>query len=749
MFKILVLFLILFNFISSPSFGEKIDNIKIDGNKRISKETIILLGEINNIIEFDNDTLNSILNKIYDTGFFKDVKISLDDNILNIKVEENPIIEEIEINGLKSDKFRESLLNNIELKSRMSFSENKLNKDIIRINNILKANGLYFSKVNSNIIKNEDLNSIKIILSIDEGKKARIKNIRFIGNKIIKDKNLLEIIASEEHKFWKFISRNVYLNESQVNLDKRLLENYYKNQGFYKVEVLSSFAEIDESENFTLTYNIDSGDKFFFNNLKLNLPTDYNSDDFQKVTKILNNLNGKEYSINRFKLILDEIDNIATSKLYEFIDVKVDEKIIDMNKIDIVFNVVEAEKFYVEKINIFGNYQTIEEVIRNKLIVDEGDPLNQILLNKSINDIRSLGIFKNVKSDIKSGTESNFKIIDISLEEQPTGEISLAAGAGTSGNTIGGGIVEKNFLGKGINLSTNIEISEESLKGRFIYSKPNFAYTDNTLFTSLEATTLDYLTDYGYKLSKTGFSIGTTFEQYQDFYFSPEVSISFENLDTDSSASSQLKKQQGSYEDLFFNNNLSYDQRDSSYNPKSGYNVNFYQKIPVISESQELSNTIIFNKYKNLIPSSDMIGKLSVYLEHVNSLNNSDVRVSKRAQIPYNRLRGFEKGKVGPVDNGDFVGGNYISSLNLSTNLPQILKTVENIDFLYFIDLANVWGVDYSSTIDDASKLRSSTGVGMNFLTPVGPLSFSLSKPITKHSNDKTETFRFNLGTSF
>ena len=144
-----------------------------------------------------------------------------------------------------------------------------------------------------------------------------------------------------------------------------------------------------------------------------------------------------------------------------------------------------------------------------------------------------------------------------------------------------------------------------------------------------------------------------------------------------------------------------------------------------------------------------MIGKVSFYLKAINSLDGSDVRISKRGQVPYNRLRGFEKGKVGPIENSDYVGGNYITALNFSTNLPSVLTSFENLDLSYFVDIANVWGVDYDSTIDDSNSLRSSTGVALEFISPIGPLSFSLTHPITKKSSDKTETFRFNLGTSF
>lgn len=145
-----------------------------------------------------------------------------------------------------------------------------------------------------------------------------------------------------------------------------------------------------------------------------------------------------------------------------------------------------------------------------------------------------------------------------------------------------------------------------------------------------------------------------------------------------------------------------------------------------------------------------MTGRASIYLKAIKTVgSDSDVRISKRGFVPQSRLRGFEKGKIGPIDDNNFIGGNYVSTLNLSTNLPFLMPSFENVDFSYFIDAANVWGVDYDSSIDDSSTIRTATGIGMNLLTPIGPLSFSLSQPITKKSSDRTETFRFNLGTTF
>tara|TARA_B100001057_G_scaffold74344_1_gene68899 strand:+ start:283 stop:2484 length:2202 start_codon:yes stop_codon:yes gene_type:complete len=731
-------------------FSQIINQIEITGNKRISEATIKVLGEIKIGNDYNENELNIIIKNLYNTEFFENVSLELNDNILKIDLIENPIVEDIRIEGIKKKSVEELLLDKISLKKRKSFSENILQNDINLISNILKTNGYYFVKVTPSIKINENLNSSVIVIKVEQGPKAKIKDISFIGDKKIKSKKLLEIIASEEHKFWKFISNNVYLDQARINLDKRLITNYYKNLGFYEVEVLNSFAELNVNGDFNLIYNINAGDYYYFNDLKLNLPPDYKIDDFRKILDQFTKLEGEKYSIDDFNKILTDIENVASSRLYDFIDAKVKEEIVENNKINITFNVSDSTNFYVEKINILGNYTTIEEVIRNQLIVDEGDPLNKILYNKSIDKIKALNIFKKVKSEIKDGSSQNLKEIDIKVEEKPTGEISLAAGVGTSGTTVGGGIVEKNFLGKGINLNTNLELSESSIKGQFIYSKPNFAYTDNTLSTRLFSTTTDNLTDFGYKVSELGLSLGTSYEQYENLYFSPSVRTSIEDLETNTSASNSLKKQEGNYSDLYFDYGLGYDLRNSKYKPSSGNITRFFQELPIVSDSKELTNTFIFTQYKSLSKTSDMVGKASIYLKSINSIDtSSDVRISKRGYIPYNRLRGFEKGKIGPVENNDYIGGNYVSSFNLSTNLPFVFPNLEIVDFTYFIDAANVWGVDYDSSINDSNSIRTSTGIGMDLYTPVGPLSFSLTQPISKESTDKTESFRFNLGTTF
>ncbi len=747
MSKLFIKIIVVFFFLMSLVKAETLEKIEISGNKRISDQTIIIFSEIEINEEITKSKLDDVIKKLYKTNFFRNINLSFENKTLFLKVEENPIIENLQITGIKKQSLVEFIKGKLQLAEMKSFDQELLIADINLINNILKTNGYYFADIKSSKSLNDELNTIDLKIDVELGEKAKINKIIFLGEKVFKEKRLKEVIVSEEHKFWKFISRNVYINAELINLDKRLLSNYFKNNGYFNVKIENSFVEFDKNSNFNLIFNITPGKKFFFNDFSLNLPSNYDEKFFEKITKKFSKLRGDTYSLLKINDLLDDINDIALSKQYEFINASIVEKIND-NKINFDINISESEKFYIEKINITGNFNTLEEVVRNSLIVDEGDPFNEILFNKSINNIQSLGIFKKVKTDVRKGSNDSYKEIDINIEERPTGEISLTAGFGTTGETIGAGIKESNFLGKGIRLNTNLELTTDSIKGQFIYAKPNFNYSDNTLFTSIKSSTSDFLTDSGYKTSNIGFSLGTKFEQFQNIFLSPEIDFLIEDLETTDTASNILKKQEGSYTDLYFNYSINQDLRDKRFRTESGYVTTFSQELPLISDNAELSNAFEITNYKKLSSTSNMVGKASFFGKTITGLSD-DVRISKRLNVPSYRLRGFERGKIGPIENNDYIGGNHITSLNLSASLPTVFQGLDNLDVAVFFDAANVWGVDYDSSIDDRSTIRSSTGLALNLMTPVGPLSFSFANALTQASSDKTETFRFNLGTQF
>jgi outer membrane protein insertion porin family len=399
------------------------------------------------------------------------------------------------------------------------------------------------------------------------GKKSKIGKITFIGNKVFKDKKLRNIVTSTEYKFWRFISGRKYLNENIVLLDERLLKNFYKNNGYYNVKINSSFAKLIDDNIFELIFNIESGPKIFFGNLSLKLPNDFDNNNFTPIKKLFKKIKDKPYSINAIDKIIDEIDLITSLEQYKFIKANVVETI-DQNFLNLEFIIEENEKFYVDKINIYGNTITSENVIRNQLILDEGDPYNEILINKSLNNIKSLNFFKNVNSKITDNDYNMTKSIDIYLEEKPTGEIYANAGVGTSGGSFGFGVKENNFLGNGIGLDTNFEISSNAFKGKFLVSNPNLNNSDKSIFFSAEATENDNYETFGYKSNKKGISVGTNYEYLNDFYLGLSSSNFYEVIDTNSTASAQQQSQEGNYWDSFLKFNINYDKRNQKFQNK-------------------------------------------------------------------------------------------------------------------------------------------------------------------------------------
>ena len=734
-----------FFFFCSIALSEIVNNIKINGNDRISNETILMFSGIKINDDIKNSDLNIILKNLYETNFFKNVSVKFDDNIFLIKVVEAPLIQNIDIKGVKANKFIEQIRKNLNLKDKSSFNEFILSEDIESIKFQLRQQGFYFVKVEA-YIEELDNNLVNIEYKIDQGDKSKISKISFIGDKIYKNKKLRNIIISEEYKFWKFISGKKYLQEQLINLDKRLLKNFYLNKGFYNAAVNSSFAKLTNKSEFELIFNIMPGKKILFGDLNIVLPNDFDESNYVDLYKLLNELKGKPYSINSVDKILDEINKITTEEEFRTVEAYYEEEIND-NKLNIDFIIEETEKFFVERINILGNNITRENVIRNQLELDEGDPFNDLLAKKSENNIKSLNFFKKVNTKIINGKEKNSKIINIEVDEKPTGEITAGAGAGTDGGVISFGVKENNYLGRGISVYSNASLSADTFKGQLSVTNPNFKNSDKSVFTNIQAIETDKLKDYGYKTNKTGFELGTSFEYFRDFRLGLSSSNFFEKIETDSTASARQKKQAGNYFDSFLDLDFSLDKRNQKYRTSDGYYSNYDLSLPIVSDTSTLTNSYNYKIYSELYENN--ISSFSLLLRSASSLSNEDIKLSERLFVPSSKLRGFENGKIGPKDGDDFIGGNYLATMNFQSNLPIFFENSQNLDAVFFLDAANIWGVDYDSSLDEGNKIRSSIGLGIDWLTPVGPLNFSITQVITKQSTDKEETFRFNLGTTF
>ncbi len=740
--KLLIsIFLLLF---TATLNAEIIKKIEISGNERVSDETVKVYGDISINENVDNLKINEIIKNLYSTNFFEDINISVSNETLFIKLIEYPVINEIIIVGEETNKYKEAIKKNIKSKKNGPFVKSLIADDETIIKKLYASLGFNFLEVKSKV-ETFPKKRVNVYFEIEKGKKTKISKINFKGDRKIRDRRLRDIITSQESKFWKVLSRNTNLNESNIALDKRLLTNYYKSIGYYDVKVLSEIVELKEDFQAELTFNINAGTRYKISKISTKVDPVLDKKLFLPLNDIYRDVIGNYYSPFTVKKLLDELDLIITNEDLQFIEHNVNE-IIKENTIELVINVLEGQKIIVEKIEILGNTVTNETVIRSGLLLDEGDPYSKVKVDKSIAQIKSKRIFASVKETTIDGSLPNSKRIKINVEEMPTGEISAGAGIGTDGGSFAFNIKENNWLGRGVTVSASADVSADSVRGAVSLTDPDYNFTGKELSYYLKNVKNDK-SESGYENSVFGAGVGLSYEKFKDIYFAPGLSLTYDDLTTDSTASTLLKNQSGSATDLMFDYSLSSDKRDRRFMPTDGYLTSFFQEFPVYADQPYLKNSFSSNHYKEI--SEDVVGALKFKVTSINGINDEDVRISQRLTLSSKNLRGFESGKIGPKDGKDYIGGNYATSLNLEANFPNFFPEKSNADIGLFFDAGNLWGVDYSDTLDESNKIRSTLGVNTSWLSPAGPLSFIFSKNITKASTDVDQSFNFRLGTTF
>jgi outer membrane protein insertion porin family len=741
----LIRFFILFFFLLSAISQAEIKKVNITGNKKVSNNTI------ENLVDKKKDKIDSIyinnLTKlIYETDFFSDVKIDFNQDTLTITVVENPIVNFFYINGIKEDDL-DNINKIIIIKENALFSNSKLKQDIEKVKEYFKDLGYYSIIINPEVYKIEN-NQVNLIFNIDKKEVSKINNIFFIGNKYFSNSTLFNVISSSEDGWWKLFSSSS-LSEKRIEYDKQLLKEFYKSKGFYDAQIEATFVILDSNKNFLVTFSINSGERYNFNDFEIKSNNYIKDTDLNEIKSISSKiLKKKIYSSDVVSKLNKQIVQFIDEKKYNNIEVTVEEIKSKDLKIDILVSLNQGKNLFIDKINIKGNNITQEIAIRDNMIISEGDNLNNSKIKKSIDQIKSKQYFSKVDYKIEDSEKKNFKDLNIIVKEQPTGNISAGIGYGTSGGMLEASVNEKNYLGKGINLNLTTRLSTEKISGEFTIINPNFNNSEKELFNSLYSDTDDYKNS-GYQNTRVGNKIATKYEIYEDIFFRPNFYLQFDKLETSSSASSLLKSRSGNYQTSSLGYNFSADFRDSKSNPTSG-NISYFEQniATLISDIPAIQTSVGTTFYKELI-NENFIGSLRTRIDTAVGLDNKNIKLSDRSHSSVAVIRGFENRRIGPIDGGDHVGGNYLASLSLRSSFPNPIPENLRANTLIFFDVANVWGVDYSDSISDSNKIRSSFGVGLDIMSPFGPVSFSYAVPLTSLSTDKKQNFLFNVGSSF
>jgi outer membrane protein insertion porin family len=739
--SIIIFFIILTN----VTFAE-IKKITIVGNARVSSATIESLVD-KKISNIDTIYINNLTKKIYDTDFFSDVKISFNQDVLTINVSENPIVNFFYINGVK-DSDLDQVNKIITLKENSIFSSSKLKKDIEATREFLNASGYYQASIAPELIK-IDNNQINLIINIDKKEISKIKNIYFIGNKYFSNSQLLDVITSTEDGWWKIFSSSA-LSEQRIEYDKQLLKDFYKSKSFYDAQVESAFASVDKNNKFTLTYSINSGKKYKFGDYDIKVSgLALKEVDVNEIKNISNKLLKNEfYSPLTINKINKQIIDFLETKRYGNFEINIQDLKVADDKINIIIQLNEGQKSLVNKINIKGNTITEEKVIRDNLVISEGDQLNSSKVKKSIDNVKSKQLFSKVNYKIEDSEKKNFKDLNLFVKEQPTGSISAGVGYGTNGGLFEASVNERNFLGQGINLNFTGRLSSDVIRGELSFVDPNYKNSNKELAASLFSEVDDY-ENSGYQNKRAGTRFATKYEIYEDIFFRPNLGVQFDKLEVTGSASSLLRSRQGDFVTTSLGYNFLYDQRDSKFSPTSGSLIYFDQNIATfLSDIPTVQTGVGATFYKELF-SEKFIGSAKARLANVVAFNDKDVKLSDRIFASASDIRGFQQRGLGPVDSGDHIGGNNLATLSLKSTFPNPIPENLRATTFLFLDMGNVWGADYSSSISDSSKLRTSTGIALDLMSPIGPLSFTYSIPLSKASTDKEQNFLFNIGSSF
>ena len=727
-----------------------VSSINVDGNKRISTDTIISLSKIQIGSAYSPNQLNFALQSIKKSSYFKSVDIKLVNNVLNINVIENPTINSISFEGNKS-------LNDINLnelitsKQRQTLLISQVEKDTDKIAIAYADTGRISAIVTPKVIELSD-NRVDLVFEISEGRITEVEKITFTGNRVFSDLRLKGVIATKQAGiFRRFIKSDTFVKD-KLDYDTDLLQNFYINKGFIDFEVKSSVELTREKDAFLINYNIIEGQQYSFSEIKFDT-TKINIDE-KSLVKINKIKNGSKYDARRITKLIDEIDIYLVKNGFRFFEpVPLVSRNDENLTMDVEIQLKETQKVFVERIEVEGNSTTLDEVIRLQFDFAEGDPFNRRKVLEAVDKIRGLGFFSNVETSTREGSAPEKIIIEVKLTEKPTGSLGIGAGYNSSDGTVATfNINERNFLGKGqtvkLDLSTSkiekqtaIGFEDPSFLGRNLLAGISFGQTTSTPNSNpLKTDKLYFVPKIGFPLSRdSNLSIKYTFDR-------EDVKLTKDSLLVSPQIRADVGKKTRSA--LTFTYDL--DKTNSVVTPTSGFDFKLTQEFNGlggdISYSQSQLN---FKTYKtifrdDIILSSGLSSGIIV---------GSDASIVNRFTLGGDRLKGFRNQGIGPYDStyASHLGGKMYTSLSLEASFPIGVPEEYGIFGGLFLDTGSLWGLDDtdSGRIDDSSEIRSALGFSIFWESVIGPLRFNWSKPIKKEKYDVTENFRFTIDTRF
>ena len=735
---------------NKPVVIPKNTQIVVQGNNRLDSSVVIRDSLIDQNKTSPKD-LSIAIKNLYKTGYYENVNIYKNDNIVFINVKENPLIDQISVEG-NTEISDEIILAELESKSRNVFSTDLIKNDVKKIQTIYKRSGYFSTFVEPKYIKLGQ-NRVNLVFEVYEGKEATIKKINFLNNNVFSDSTLRDVVSSSEYRWYEFWGSNDQFDRDRVNYDKDLLKEYYYKNGYIDFKVISANSSlVKNKKDFIVNFNLSEGNRYKINDVKVDSSIRKLSN--KQLSSLLEIESGDWYNTDKIDKTIKNINEKTSELGYAFVEVipRI-RKLKKTNKLNIIFSIDQGSKIYVDRINIKGNIKTEDKVIRREIELVEGDPFNSLKLRQSEKNVRSTGLFENVEFKVDELSGTNKSTVDVEVTERSTGEFSVGAGFSSLDGALGNiGIKESNVFGQAKELSLDLGLSTRRSSIDLSYTDPYFLDSDVAAGIDIFNIRRNNKTYSGYKHNIIGFKLRAGYELFDDFRHISSYTLKRDKIhDIDNATSLFIREQQGKRTNSIIGQAFQYDKLNDRLNPSDGYRVRLdLDYYGLVGDSEHFSSEL---KIANFYRISDGGGLyLGTFIEGGFIASIKDVKINDRFFLNGDRLRGFKNLGIGPRDTstGDALGGEIYYLLRNELNFPLGLPDDLGLSGLAFIDVGSIYNTNSSgSLVKDENKLRASAGIGLTWISPFGPVKFFLSKAILKENYDKKEIFRFSFGTTY
>ena len=730
--------------------------IDVTGNQRIEADTIRSYMLLQPGDAFDADRLDRSLRTLFATGLFRDVTVTRQGDRVVVNVEENPIVNRVAFEG-NSKVSDDVLRTEVTLRPRAVFTPQQAQADRQRILDIYARRGRFAAQVEPKLIQ-LDQNRVDVVFEITEGPAALVSRINFVGNTAFSDSRLRDVVATREQAWYRILSTSDIYDPERLNFDRELLRRYYLRSGYADVQITGATAELaPDRSGFFVTYTIDEGPRYRVGNVEVT--STLRGVDTDRLRREISFSEGDWYDGDAVERAVEAMTDSPALANVPFVEIRPRvQRNRDARTVDVTFEVGEGTRAFVERIDINGNIRTADRVIRREFRLAEGDPLNAAQVRRSRQRIRDLGYFSNVDITAAPGSRPDRAVLNTTVVERPTGEISLGGGFSTDAGFLADfGIRERNFLGNGIDARLQALLAQRRSQLDFSVTDP--AFLDRNLSAGVDLFYLqrDLQDIASYSERRYGTVLRAGYEFNERLRQSWAYSLVNRNVfDVQTNASRFIKEQTGATLLSQLGTTVAYDTRDSRIEPRAGYIVrlggDFAGLGGDVSYVRLRADVAGYVPFERLLGDPDYVLVLQAGVGLLEPWGDRDERIIDRFFLGGDNLRGFALAGAGPRDvtTGDPLGGRLIWTQTTEFRFPLPVPSEIGLLGRAFVDVGSLSNTPLTGVgvVDDSSP-RVGAGVGVSWRTPVGLINIDIAQAVVKKSYDDTQLIRFGFGTRF